>query len=137
MLKKILISLFVLTLVGAGIGYKMYNKPHTNVSTARSDFNTSADDILQAFKDNETEAGARYNTKIVAVSGKISSIKTDSSQVTIQLETSDPLSNVICNLDPAIHLGAHQYKDGESIAIKGICSGYLTDVILDRCVVVK
>jgi tRNA_anti-like len=135
MIKKIVLVLVVFALLGSYIGYKMYNKPHTNVVTAHIETSISADDLLKAFKENEAQAGNKFINKVIEVSGNIADSKNENNQIIIQIETTDMLSNVICTLDSTQTSNKKEYKVGQSIRIKGICSGYLSDVILDRCVV--
>ncbi len=135
-MKKILLALVILAGVGSFTAYKMWNKPHQNVVSAKA-IVMKAEDLLNAFKNDETAAGTEYINKVVGVTGNISNVKKEGDQITLQIETSDPMSNVICNLDPSAKQGRVAFKEGESVQINGICSGYLSDVILDRCVVIK
>ena len=135
MIKKILLVLIVLALLGSYIGYKMYNKPHQDVSAAPAEVTLTADELLNAFKENEIEAGTKFINKVIEVSGNIADAKNESNQIIIQIGTADVMSNIICNLDSTQTSNRKEYKIGDSIRVKGICSGYLSDVILDRCVV--
>ncbi|MEO5581215.1 MAG: hypothetical protein ABIR66_00870 [Saprospiraceae bacterium] len=135
MIRRILLVLFVLALLGGYIGYKMYNKPHQDVSAAHIVVRLTADALLTAFKENETEASIKFINKVIEVSGNIADSKNENSQIIIQMETTDVLSNIICTLDSTQTSSKKDFKIGDSIRIKGICSGFLSDVILDRCVV--
>ncbi|MEP7321447.1 MAG: hypothetical protein ABI761_05985 [Saprospiraceae bacterium] len=135
MIKRILLVLIVLALLGSYIGYQMYNKPHQNVSAARAAVQLTADALLNAFKENEGEASIKFINKVIEVSGNIADSKNENNQIIIQIETTDVMSTVICNLDSSETSDRKNFKIGDSIRIKGICSGYLSDVILDRCVV--
>jgi hypothetical protein len=135
-MKKILLSLIVLAGLGGFTAYKMWNKPHLNVAEAKA-IVMKAEDLLDAFKNDETAAGTKFINKVVAVTGNISNVKKEGDQITLQIETSDPMSNVICNLDQTAKQSRLTFNEGEAVQINGICSGYLSDVILDRCVVVK
>lgn len=135
-MKKILLSLIVLAGLGGFTAYKMWNKPHLNVAEAKA-IVMKAEDLLDAFKNDETAAGTKFINKVVAVTGNISNVIKEGDQITLQIETSDPMSNVICNLDQTAKQSRLTFNEGEAVQINGICSGYLSDVILDRCVVVK
>jgi hypothetical protein len=47
----------------------------------------------------------------------------------VVLNTGDPLVGVACSLNMVESTG-RQIKLGEKITIKGICSGYVSDVVL-------
>lgn len=137
MIKKIVLILAVIGLVAAFIGYKMYNKPHvdTSVTPMMSDLTTEA--LITAFKENESEANAKYLDRMIGVTGKIISIKSENNKTIIQLDANDPMSSIICTLDALRDDHRTDFKEGEIIHMKGLCSGYLSDVILDRCVEIK
>ena len=83
MIKKIVLILAVIGLVAAFIGYKMYNKPHvdTSVTPMMSDLTTEA--LITAFKENESEANAKYLDRMIGVTGKIISIKSENNKTII------------------------------------------------------
>lgn len=134
MIKKILTAVVILGIIGASIGYKMYNKPHTDISSEKSIANITADQLLAAFKENETEANVKYLSKIITVTGKVLSQKTEDGKAIVQIETSDPMGTILCNLDPFAKQTKTTFEIGEEVSFKGTCSGYLSDVILDRCI---
>jgi len=134
-MKKIIIPLLILGLVGAGIGYYMYNKPVERLEKKQADVSVSADQILSDYETNEKDADAKYLGKIVEVNGKVGEITSEEGINKIHLETSNPIAAVICDLDKGNEAG--NLKVGDHAKIKGMCSGYLSDVILVRSTVVN
>ncbi len=137
MLKKILLILLGLGLIGAFIAYKMYNKPHADVAATPMMKDVTSEELITAFKENETEANKKYLDRTIGVTGKIISVKTENNKTIIQLDTNDPMATILCNLDPLRDDHRTDFREGEMVHMKGICSGYLSDVILDRCVEIK
>ena len=140
MLKKILYSGLVALVVGVAVIYYMWNKPHEAIGKA--DVTTTATELADDFYKDEDAAMTKYigkdgKTIIVQVSGKITDVKTDTSGTTIALETSDPTKGVSCVLDKFTKQAPHDYKAGEEVKLKGLCTGRLIDVVLDRCVPVE
>lgn len=134
--KFLLAAVFILAL-GGFIGYKMWNKPHKDIAKAESFRTLTSNELLNEFKKDEAVANSTFLNQVVTVSGKIKAVNTDKGLTTLQLETEDMMALIICNLDP---FSTHERTDftvGEDISIKGVCSGMLSDVILDRCVIVK
>ncbi len=135
--KYIFIAALFIAGLGALIAYKMYNKPHKDIASSPEVATLIANDMLLAFKDDETAANLKYLDKVVCVSGKVVSVKNEQNQITLQLETEDPMSVIICNLDPYAAPSKTVFKEGDPVKIKGICSGYLSDVVMDRCIEIK
>ena len=96
-------------------------------------------EISADFDKDENAAMKKYvgqdgKTIVVQVSGKISDVKNDTSGITIALDTGDPINGVSCVLDRFTQQPRTDYKVGEEVKLKGLCTGKLSDVIIDRCV---
>ena len=130
-IKKIIIGILVLGIIGAFIAYKMYNKPHVNVEEASADISITADKILNDFSSDENSANLKYLDKIIEVKGVISEINIEKGIITI--ETNDDFGSVICHLSEEASRKIGGLQQGQIIVVKGICTGFLMDVILVKC----
>ena len=130
-IKKIIIGILVLGIIGAFIVYKTYNKPHVNVEEASADISITADKILNDFSSDENSANLKYLDKIIQVNGVISEINIEKGIITI--ETNDDFGNVICHLSEEASRKISGLQEGQIIVVKGICTGFLMDVILVKC----
>jgi tRNA_anti-like len=133
-MKKIILSLLAVGLIGGGIGYYQYNRPLATMSESKAAITTDAQTLFNAYEINETDANAKYNGKVVSVAGKVKEV-TKAEKVTIVLETESAMSSVLCNLDPTAQHAKIDFQPGETVKIKGECTGFLMDVILERCIV--
>jgi hypothetical protein len=114
----------------------MYNLKKTDMAKAKPDFVITASLLQKAFEDDEKAASTRYINKILEVKGTISSVKPDQNNVlSISLVTGSDISSVICTF-PAIS-DPSQFVVGKEITLRGECSGFLLDVLLNYCAVVK
>ena len=133
------IALFVVSFIAlSGIlaALYMYNMKHTDMSKAKPDFVITASVLQKEFEDNETTASKRYINKIVEVSGTIASVKpADNNVINISLVTESDFSSVICTF-PAID-DPSMFNPGDEITLRGECSGFLMDVLLNNCAVVE
>ncbi len=69
---------------------------------------------------------------VLEVTGIINEMsKNQKGETVITLKGTD-MGGIICTLESAIQAAT---KVGATVVIKGICTGYLTDVVLVRCVV--
>jgi hypothetical protein len=128
----------LLALVGAGVGFYLWNKPHENMDRAKTDVQISAGELFTAFAENEAQANETYLDKVIAITGKVREVSNSPEGITkVTLDSGDEMFGVICQLD---ELSDHQRTDfqpGESVTFKGKCTGMLMDVVLVRCVEVE
>ena len=136
MKSKLIWLILIFGLSGAIIAYRMWNKPHQDIAASDSTASLTAPDLLKAYQSDETAANAEYLNKIITVNGSIEEVRKEADQITIHLGTEDAMATVICNLDPFSGHSGSEFETGRKITLKGVCSGMLTDVVLDRCVVV-
>ncbi len=117
---------------GAIIAYKMYNKPHRNVAD-ESAVERTALQLAGDYEKDEVSANKQYLGNAVQVSGTVSEVTFNQQNKPIVVLQGNSMSGVQCTLqDKAVAI-----KKGDAVIIKGFCTGYLTDVIMDRCIVKK
>lgn len=135
--KRIILAL-ILVLCGIGlyIGYYMYNKPMDKVESLKSDFSMSAKDLYNEFDANEDAATAKYQNKVIEVTGAVDTITTgETGNVIISLNTEGGMGSVSCELDKGSNPDLSRFQKGTATVIKGVCAGKLMDVVLNRCAV--
>lgn len=135
--KRIIITILILGIIGAFIAYKMYNKPHVDVADTKSDLVLTADKIQSDFSTNENEANKKYLEKIIEVSGEISDITIEKEKGIITLKTNDNFGSVLCHLSDKSTQKINTLSIGKTVTLKGICTGYLMDVILVKCEIIN
>lgn len=135
--KNIFYGILVLFLVGASIGYYLFQKKTPDASAYRTDEVVTATDLFAAYETDEPSANNKYLGKTLEVSGEIKSVEnnTETPTATIYLEAGGLLGGVACEL--AKDQLPTTLSSGQTIAIKGICSGLLMDVVLNRCVILN
>ncbi|GAB3006202.1 hypothetical protein GCM10027051_01730 [Niabella terrae] len=135
--KKILLLLLVVVLLGAGYGYFQYNRRPPDVKAAAPEINMDAGELAASFNRDEAAANKMYVDKILSVTGKIADITVDpTGQATVVLETGDPMASVICSFYDTEAGAAKDLAAGQQVTIKGICTGKLMDVVLNKCSIV-
>jgi hypothetical protein len=113
-----------------------YNLKSTDMAKAKPDYIVTASALQKAFEDDETAASARYINKILEVTGKIAAVKPgENNVVSISLVTESDLSSVICTF-PAVG-DPSGFRIGDEIILRGECSGFLMDVLLNNCAVIR
>jgi len=135
--KRVLLVVLGLGLIGAAVGYFLWNKPHENMNTSKAEAKIDATELFKAYNSDENTANSKYLGKTIQVSGKVKEVsKADGSPVKISLETGDEFT-VICELDALSQHARTDFPAGEMVTFKGKCDGLNLDVQLSRCVEVK
>jgi hypothetical protein len=128
------IGIILLLLAGWGI-YKV-TLPHHNASGEQAVAVLSAMNLYNDFLNSENTANKKWMGKVIEVSGSISSVNESGNYISVNLKGSSD-GGVNCSilkkdLDPG-----EKFNAGDSITIKGKCTGFLMDVNLVDCVVKK
>ncbi len=135
-MKKVLIILLVLGLIGGGIGVYLWNKPHRTAENEKPVATLTAEDLFLKFSTDEKTAMTDYLDKTIEVKGTINAISTNETGDTkITLATSHLLAEISCLMKNGTDVSGIQ--TGTEIVIKGICIGYDTDVQLQQSVIIK
>jgi hypothetical protein len=126
----------LIAIVGTGVALYYYNLKPQDLQKTKPDFLVNAADLQKEFETNETGSSAKYINKIVEVTGKVTGIESgEMGSWNITLETGNDFSKIICTFpevdDPAV------FETGMNITIRGECSGFLMDVLLNNCAVVS
>jgi hypothetical protein len=134
-LRYILVFL-ILAFAFALIAWKYtFRKAEVTIEARKPDFNLEASKLLQEFEMNETAANSKYLDKIVVVTGTIASVTEDSVGISVYLKESEDISGIICSFDKTA-LNRSAVDTGLSVSIKGVCTGYLMDVVMNKCALV-
>jgi hypothetical protein len=129
---SIAILLLVVALGGALVVWKYtFRKSDLNVALQKVDVEITAADLLQAFESDESKANELYLDKVLLVTGAVESVSEDSVGISVYLKIPDDLSGIICGFDKTASV--ESVEKGSVVRIKGMCTGYLMDVVMNRC----
>jgi hypothetical protein len=126
----IFLVLAVIAVVAAWMYTFRVSKP--SVASRKTDVTISAPALLKAFETNEDSANAKYLDKVVLVSGTVNSVSKDSMGYSVYLKENEDISGIICSFDNGT-LDTADVKTGMQVNIKGLCTGYLMDVVMNKC----
>ncbi len=136
-MKRTVILIALLAVIAGGwYAWREYNRTAEPTSELEATETIEAAALLQAYTADENAANTRFNGKVLLVSGTVREVKSpENGLVDVVLETGDPLAGVVCQFaqaDVPATLTA-----GAPARIKGISTGLLMDVVLQRCAVVE
>jgi hypothetical protein len=113
----------------------LYNKKSPNLATLKPDYIITSAALQKSFEENEKMASEKYINKIIEVTGKINSISPPQNNIiSLSLSTENDLSSINCTFAPATDPEAINL--GNTITIRGECSGFLADVLMKNCVII-
>jgi hypothetical protein len=131
--KLIILAGALLCLIAAGTGYYMYNKPRTSASDSRTDKHITAQKLYEAFVNDEQQASNTYVNKVVEVKGTVTDIQKTGTSISLLL-AGQGNGGVNCSIVPGEE--GNLPKIGESVLVKGLCTGMLMDVsIVDATII--
>lgn len=134
--KIITISLLVIVLACTGVWYYVFiwSENHHRNAEDEKGIAVSAALLAGAFEKNEQSGNAQYLDKVVEVTGIIQYVKLNQAgRQTVMLQSSTTIAGVICTLKNRYE----GLKKDANVTIKGICTGYLGDVVIIDAVVIK
>ena len=113
----------------AGVLVYLYNQPPPSLSS-KTGIPVTATELYAEFTADHLQANAVYLNKVLQVSGQVLTIKNmpHAGRIVI-LNTGDPMYGVACTLS-MLHSTGRLVQPGEKIIIKGVCSGYVSHVML-------
>lgn len=132
---KILLVLLLLVLFCLGAYFVKHQGVMFSKNTSITN-RTSSDSLISFFLHNEKEANTRFTNKAIVVTGKIKEINYLNNRYTIILYTPYKDHHILCDVDPDQNELLRNLEKGEIISIKGVCKGFLKDIILLHCTLV-
>ena len=135
--KIIILGLLIAAAVIGAISWKIvYKKSAISVSKGANAIEISMETLLSDFEANENSADGKYLGKVIQIKGIINSMDKNDERVSIYLVIPGYLSGVNCSFDAQV-IDASKLKPGQEVTVKGVCTGYLLDVIMNRCILVQ
>ena len=132
----VLAGVAIVIIALAGMGLYWYNKPHAGVGNKAPEVQISVADLYNEYQRDELNADKKFLNRIIEVTGEVTDVQTTSGSTIITLSLAGELGGVSCRLatNENPNIDSHKTK---IMTIKGKCSGFLMDVNLVDCVIIK
>lgn len=127
-----LVAALSATVIVGLYGYREYNPGLPDTHDMEPTFRLEASAIIKEFETDESRANAKFADKTISVHGVARSIQTTDTTATVILNDGHSGASVVCQFESNEEI--KDLKKGDLVNIKGICSGYLMDVVMVRCV---
>lgn len=138
--KHIFLVFALLIIIGGVTGYLVWNKPFKDPLSGDA-VKITARQLFADFSANEMAAQKKYvpeklGDKKLEITGEINEIgKNEDNETYYILKTDDENFGVKCILEKGDEI-INAVK-GNNVVLRGFCTGYNMDVIVNRCKVVK
>jgi DNA/RNA endonuclease YhcR with UshA esterase domain len=135
-----IIAIAMAILVFFFIKFYIFRKSDVSVASKKADIEIAAGDLVKSFESDEKAADAKYLSKIILVKGIVNNVADTETgtapDITVYLKEKGSDSGVMCSFDKST-FKKEMVKQGDLVSIKGICNGYLMDVVMNKCALVK
>jgi hypothetical protein len=135
--RKLFFFIAAIIVCALAYGAFLYFKKAPRITVGAAEFVKTPDELLTFFENHEDSANKLFLNKTIEVRGEVQSVQQDSLGTAIFLKSSNPVSAINCHFDASINNKLRRIKVGDSVSVKGECTGYLYDVILTRCNLVE
>jgi type II secretory pathway pseudopilin PulG len=133
--KWILIAVLAVVVILAGLYWYVATDKFSDTKARRADYTLNALDFIHEFQQDLKAANEKYTRKIVALEGRVSEV--EAADTTLNIKFVDPVTSSY-----AIFAFQQQHLDetkgvkaGDSISIKGSCSGGIYSEIREATVI--
>ncbi|MFT3680603.1 MAG: hypothetical protein QM791_10050 [Ferruginibacter sp.] len=129
--KKILTAVLVALVAGGAVAWYLFTKKFDDTAAAKADYTVNALEFMQEFHKDISSANKKYTEKIVTVNGRIAQVEAADTTINLKMIDTTTGDYVIFAFQQQDMPAAKQVKTGDSVSVKGSCSGGLYSDILE------
>ena len=151
MKKKIIIAIALVAVVGIGVFLSQWFMPHRDVQSSAIDIQITAENLVAEYLEDASKSNAKYlqaegDSKILAVTGQISSMEEDMKHQKVIYLSSATEAKVSCTFTAETNADVAHLKVGDKVEVKGVIRSGATydedlemyeDVIMEKCAVLN
>ncbi len=130
-IKKVLWILVLLLVVGVASVWYIFTDKFEDTAKQKAAYTFNALDLIKEFQQNDSAANKKYAEQIITVNGRISEIEFPDTTANVKLTDTTTGSYIIFAFQPQDAAAVKTLKEGDSVSIKGSCSGGTYSKILE------
>jgi tRNA_anti-like len=143
-LKRLLIIGTILFIVGGTAIWYIFTQKFEDTTKQQAAYTVNAVDFIKEFQASDSLANKKYAEKIITINGRVSEM--EAADTTINIKMIDTLTDayIIFAFQKENIMDVKKIKEGDSISVKGSCSGGTYSDILEtefinfkRCIINK
>jgi hypothetical protein len=132
MRKWIVAVILVLALGVVAVYWYTFKKPARTAASEEALYNVSAKDLALEFEMDENAANLKYLNNVIKVHGTVVGVSESENEISVTLKEVGSNAGVTCSFEKT-SLDKSMVAPGQKVFVKGICSGFLMDVVLNKC----
>lgn len=133
-IKTKVISIIIVLSIGI-YAYVNFTSLHTiNVSEISSFDEVQSKSLIETFLIDEEKADKTYVNKVIEITGIVKEVSFLNNRNTLILQGDNDGPGIICDMNPGQLTAITKIRKGERVRVKGICKGFLKDVIILNCI---
>lgn len=137
-MKKLIIALSIMGVLSIGVVSLLSQKKSSSILDTAPNLEINSASLINAFESNEVTANQKFANKVIQVKGPLDTFTIiDEDHYQISLGSSHTMGKVVCNLDLKQNVDLKDLEIGDLLEVKGICTGYLFDVVLDQALIIQ
>ena len=130
--KRLLISILILAGIGATIYWYIATEKFADTKDKEAAFTVNAIDFIREFRKDDSVSNKKYREKIISVNGRVLELESpDSATVNIKFIDTTTGDYTIFAFQQQYLSEAKSVKVGDSVSVKGSCSGSIYSNLLD------
>ena len=130
-LKRVLIAVFILIGIGAAVYWYIATEKFADTKDREAAYTVNAIDFIREFRKDDSISNNKYRQKIT-INGRVSELESpDSATVNIKLIDTTTGDYAIFAFQEQYLSEAKSIKVGDSVSVKGSCSGSIYSDLLD------
>lgn len=129
--KKILWVILLLVAIGAVSAWYIFTDTFDDTATQKAAYTFNATAFINEFQQNDSAANKKYAEQIITVNGRISEIEFPDTTANVKMTDTTTGSYIIFAFQPQDAAVVKTLKEGDSVSIKGSCSGGTYSKILE------
>ena len=125
-------------IIAGAIGLYMFNMPHRDVQSVKTDFSLNSSEIVAEYLSNARVANSKYlssdgNSKVLEITGTVSNVTEDfDGRKVVLLKNAGDKAGVSATFTPETNVNAAKLEIGQNVTVKGVIrSGAAYDEDLD------
>jgi hypothetical protein len=130
-LKTAIIAGVAVLCVGLGAVWYIFTDTFSDTSKEKAAYTFNALDFIKEFQQNDSASNKKYAEQIITINGKVTAIETADTTVNIKMADTTTGSYIIFAFQQQDAANVKKIKQGDSVSIKGSCSGGVYSNILE------
>lgn len=129
--KKILWVILLLVAIGAVSAWYIFTDTFDDTAMQKAAYTYNAADFIKEFQLNDSAANKKFAEKIITINGRITEIEFPDTTANVKMTDTTSGSYIIFAFQPQDAAAVKTLKEGDSVSIKGSCSGGTYSKILE------